>query len=61
MPPKGEWKPSLNIKTVLLSIQLLMSEPNLDDPLMVDVADQLKMNKEAYLHQARRLTKKYAV
>lgn len=41
MPPKGGWKPSLNIKAVILSIQQLMNEPNLDDPLMVDiVSDQ---------------------
>ena len=37
MPPKGAWKPSLNISTVLVSIQLLMSHPNPDDGLMVDI------------------------
>ena len=37
MPPKGAWKPSLNISTVLASIQLLMSHPNPDDGLMVDI------------------------
>lgn len=34
---KGAWRPSLNISTVLTSIQLLMAEPNPDDPLMADI------------------------
>eukprot|EP00124_Ichthyophonus_hoferi_P004554 Ihof_evm4s516 gene=Ihof_evmTU4s516 len=37
MPPKGGWKPSLNVSTVLTSIQLLLAEPNPDDPLMSDI------------------------
>lgn len=40
LPPKGAWKPSLNISTVLSSLQLLMSEPNPDDGLMVDITAQ---------------------
>jgi ubiquitin-conjugating enzyme E2 T len=35
-PPKGAWKPSLNISTVLSSIALLLSEPNADDGLVTD-------------------------
>ncbi|KAK2521784.1 Ube2t [Columba livia] len=38
LPPKGVWRPSLNISTLLSSIQLLMAEPNPDDPLMADIA-----------------------
>ncbi|KAM9828449.1 ubiquitin-conjugating enzyme E2 T isoform 2-T2 [Syngnathus typhle] len=37
LPPKGAWRPSLNLSTLLTSIQLLMSEPNPDDPLMADI------------------------
>ncbi|KAI0241100.1 Ubiquitin-conjugating enzyme E2 T [Lamellibrachia satsuma] len=37
MPPKGAWKPALNISTLLTSIHLLLSEPNPDDPLMTDI------------------------
>ena len=40
LPPKGAWKPSLNISKVLLSLQLLMSEPNPEDGLMVDITHQ---------------------
>ncbi|CAN8027935.1 unnamed protein product [Ixodes persulcatus] len=34
MPPKGRWKPSLNLKAVLLSLQALLAQPNPDDPLV---------------------------
>ncbi|MBN3309842.1 UBE2T enzyme, partial [Amia calva] len=37
LPPKGAWTPSFNISTVLSSIQVLMAEPNPDDPLMADI------------------------
>ena len=37
MPPKGAWKPSLNVSTVLASIQQLLGEPNPDDALMHDI------------------------
>ncbi|XP_072419302.1 ubiquitin-conjugating enzyme E2 T isoform X2 [Chiloscyllium punctatum] len=46
LPPKGAWKPSLNLSTVLTSIHLLMSEPNPDDPLMADIISScLKENQ----------------
>ncbi|XP_056897921.1 ubiquitin-conjugating enzyme E2 T-like isoform X4 [Takifugu flavidus] len=45
LPPKGAWRPSLNISTVLTSIQLLMAEPNPDDPLMADIG-VMEDNKE---------------
>lgn len=37
MPPKGSWKPSINIATLLTSLRVLMSEPNPDDGLLPDV------------------------
>ncbi|XP_017539542.1 ubiquitin-conjugating enzyme E2 T [Pygocentrus nattereri] len=60
MPPKGAWRPSLNISTVLSSIQLLMAEPNPDDPLMADISSEFKYNKAVYLEKARKWTSKYA-
>jgi len=38
---KGAWRPSLSIATLLTSIQLLMAEPNPDDPLMADIVREL--------------------
>ncbi|XP_004685566.1 PREDICTED: ubiquitin-conjugating enzyme E2 T [Condylura cristata] len=60
LPPKGAWRPSLNIATVLTSIQLLMSEPNPDDPLMADISSEFKYNKPTFLKNARQWTEKYA-
>jgi len=61
LPPKGAWKPSLNISTVLTSIQLLMNEPNPDDPLMADISSEFKYNKQIYLEKARKWTEKHAI
>ncbi|CAL8368083.1 unnamed protein product [Lota lota] len=61
LPPKGAWRPSLNISTVLTSIQLLMAEPNPDDPLMADISSEFKYNKQLFVENARRWTEKHAV
>ena len=37
-----KWSPALQIRTVLLSIQALLSAPNPDDPLANDVAEKWK-------------------
>ncbi|GIY87882.1 ubiquitin-conjugating enzyme E2 T [Caerostris extrusa] len=37
LPPQGSWKPSLNLVSILINIQLLMGEPNFNDPLMDDI------------------------
>ena len=34
---QGAWKPAWNISTVLTSIQLLMAEPNPEDPLDAEI------------------------
>ncbi|XP_008336001.1 ubiquitin-conjugating enzyme E2 T, partial [Cynoglossus semilaevis] len=61
LPPTGAWKPSLNISTVLSSIQLLMAEPNPDDPLMADISSEFKYNKSLFMEKARRWTQCHAV
>ncbi|XP_071372367.1 ubiquitin-conjugating enzyme E2 T [Centroberyx affinis] len=61
LPPKGAWKPSLNISTVLTSIQLLMAEPNPDDPLMADISSEFKYNKQLFMEKATKWTEKHAV
>lgn len=44
-PFTDKWSPALQIRTVLLSIQALLSAPNPDDPLANDVAEQWKSNE----------------
>mmetsp|Transcript_159 Transcript_159/g.319 ORF Transcript_159/g.319 Transcript_159/m.319 type:complete len:155 (+) Transcript_159:39-503(+) len=57
---KDKWSPALQIRTVLLSIQALLSAPNPDDPLANDVAEQWKVDEPAAIQTAREWTKKYA-
>lgn len=40
-----KWSPALQIRTVLLSIQALLSAPNPDDPLANDVAEMWKTSE----------------
>ncbi|KAG2381390.1 hypothetical protein C9374_006379 [Naegleria lovaniensis] len=60
MPPKGGWKPSINLSTLLASIKLLMDEPNGDDGLMADITEQFRNNRPLFEKTARDWTKKYA-
>lgn len=57
---KDKWSPALQIRTVLLSIQALLSAPNPDDPLANDVAEQWKTNEATAIETARQWTLKYA-
>nr|XP_020737679.1 ubiquitin-conjugating enzyme E2 T [Odocoileus virginianus texanus]XP_020737680.1 ubiquitin-conjugating enzyme E2 T [Odocoileus virginianus texanus] len=60
LPPKGAWRPSLNIATLLTSVQQLMAEPNPDDPLMADISSEFKYNKPVFLKNAMQWTEKHA-
>ena len=54
---KDKWSPALQIRTVLLSIQALLSAPNPDDPLANDVAEVWKTNEARAIQTgARRAT-----
>jgi ubiquitin-conjugating enzyme E2 N len=57
---KDKWSPALQIRTVLLSIQALMSAPNPDDPLDNTVADVWKTDEKKALVTAREFTKNFA-
>lgn len=57
---KDKWSPALQIRTVLLSIQALLSAPNPDDPLANDVAEKWKANEEQAIETARAWTRLYA-
>ncbi|KAJ3254752.1 Ubiquitin-conjugating enzyme E2 T [Chytriomyces hyalinus] len=61
MPPKGCWSPKMNLNTVFAAIRLLMAEPNPDDPLENEIADEFKNNRALYFQKAQSMTKQYAV
>merc|ERR1711988_1526124 len=57
---KDKWSPALQIRTVLLSIQALMSGPNPDDPLANDVAEHWKQDESGAIARAMEWTGLYA-
>merc|ERR1719353_2665739 len=60
MPPKGAWKPSLNIPTVLSTIRLLLEHPNPDDGLMTDITHEYKHRREVFDAKARESVRAHA-
>jgi ubiquitin-conjugating enzyme E2 N len=57
---KDKWSPALMIRTVLISIQALLSAPNPDDPLDNGVAEHWKTNEADATKKAREWTRQYA-
>jgi ubiquitin-conjugating enzyme E2 D/E len=57
---KDQWSPALTIDKILLSICSLLEDPNPDDPLVPDIANQYKNNRVAYDMTAREWTQYYA-
>ena len=57
---KDKWTPALTIRTVLLTVQGLLSAPNPDDPLANDVAAAWKANETKAIETARQWTRMYA-
>lgn len=57
---KDKWSPALQIRTVLLSIQALMSAPNPDDPLDENIARHWKSNEIDAMNTARQWTGAHA-
>ncbi|AQK97238.1 Putative ubiquitin-conjugating enzyme family [Zea mays] len=57
---KDKWSPALQIRTVLLSIQALLSAPNPDDPLSDNIAKHWKANEVEAVETAKEWTRLYA-
>ncbi|XP_017133359.1 ubiquitin-conjugating enzyme E2 4 [Drosophila elegans] len=55
------WSPVMNVAKVLLSIYVLMSECNPEDPLVMCIADQYKTNRKEHDRIARHWTKLFAM
>ncbi|XP_036708053.1 ubiquitin-conjugating enzyme E2 N-like isoform X2 [Balaenoptera musculus] len=58
---KDKWSPALQIRTVLLSTQALLSAPNPGNPLADDVAEQWKPNEAQAIETARAWVRLYAM
>ena len=57
---KDQWSPALTISKVLLSISSLLTDPNPDDPLVPEIANLYKNNRDQYSTTAREWTNRYA-
>jgi ubiquitin-conjugating enzyme E2 D/E len=57
---KQNWSPALTISKVLLSILSMLTDPNPNDPLMPDIANQYVKNRAEYELTAREWTQLYA-
>eukprot|EP00292_Cryptomonas_paramecium_P022051 CAMPEP_0113693002 /NCGR_PEP_ID=MMETSP0038_2-20120614/19421_1 /TAXON_ID=2898 /ORGANISM="Cryptomonas paramecium" /LENGTH=158 /DNA_ID=CAMNT_0000615023 /DNA_START=24 /DNA_END=500 /DNA_ORIENTATION=+ /assembly_acc=CAM_ASM_000170 len=58
---KDQWSPALTISKVLLSLSSLLTDPNPDDPLVPEIAQTYKTDREKYVSTAREWTRKYAM
>ncbi|KAF0561669.1 ubiquitin-conjugating enzyme E2-16 kDa [Gigaspora margarita] len=58
---KDQWSPSLTISKVFLHIYSLLSNPNIDEPLMPEVAHIYKTDRPRYEETARDWTRKHAM
>nr|XP_043621165.1 ubiquitin-conjugating enzyme E2 27-like [Erigeron canadensis] len=57
---KGDWSPGMNLKTVLISIQALLSSPELSEAQNAEVALQYLRNHSTFIRNAWRWTQIYA-
>ncbi|KZV76927.1 hypothetical protein PENSPDRAFT_645685 [Peniophora sp. CONT] len=50
---REDWKPVLNLNSVMVGLQYLFLEPNADDPLNKEAAEELRRNREQFLHNVK--------
>ena len=57
---KDKWSPALTLSKVLLSICSLLSDPNIKDPLVPEIANQFTSSKDVYFQTAKTWTLEFA-
>jgi len=50
---REDWKPVLNLNSVMVGLQYLFLEPNADDPLNKEAAEDLRKDRGAYLENVK--------
>ncbi|KIR68798.1 hypothetical protein I312_100103 [Cryptococcus bacillisporus CA1280] len=50
---REDWKPVLTLSSVMIGIQYLFLEPNPDDPLNKDAAEDFRRNRENFIHNVK--------
>ncbi|GAA5855242.1 hypothetical protein JCM9279_007519 [Rhodotorula babjevae] len=51
---REDWKPVLNLNAVMVGLQYLFLEPNADDPLNKDAANDLRQNRDRFVQNVAR-------
>jgi len=54
------WSPQLKIYDVLITVRAIMTDPNPENPLEAEIAQQFKNDRNAFNKTAKEWTKKYA-
>jgi len=54
---RDEWRAAQNIKSVILSILLLLSQPNPDDPFNSELAELYRNNHKEYIRRIKKSCK----
>jgi len=57
---KDNWSPALTVSKLLLSISSLLTDPNPDDPLVIEISDMYVKNRLQFDLTAREWTQFYA-
>ncbi|KZP25314.1 E2 ubiquitin-conjugating enzyme [Athelia psychrophila] len=50
---REDWKPVLNLNSVMVGLQYLFLEPNAEDPLNKEAAEDLRRNRDAFIANVR--------
>jgi ubiquitin-conjugating enzyme E2 D len=58
---KDQWSPSLTLDKLLKCIRSLLSDPNPDDPLVPEISNLYRTDRDEYTKKAIEHTKKYAM
>lgn len=59
MPPNGGWKPTISLENLVVAVQSLLGNPNPDDPLMIEIAEEYKFNKKEFEKKAKKLAQEH--
>lgn len=59
MPPNGGWKPTISLENLVVAVQSLLGNPNPDDPLMIEIAEEYKFNKKEFERKAKKLAQQH--
>ncbi|KAL1918903.1 uncharacterized protein VTP21DRAFT_2284 [Calcarisporiella thermophila] len=50
---REDWKPVLNLNSIMVGLQYLFLEPNPDDPLNKEAAEDLRLNRHSFEYNVR--------